>query len=541
MANYLTVGVVILGFALTGCNTTHLQTRPAADDSSSTVPATHPVSGDQAALSPADNTANQPDSRPATGDVWNRLRGQFSLKLNVDHPSVKRQIDWYARNQEYLDRVVERARPYLYFITEEIERAGIPAEMALLPVVESAYQPFAYSHGRAAGIWQFIPYTGKRYGMRQTWWYDGRRDIYASTKGAIRYLTSLNKTFKGDWSLALAAYNSGEATVARAIRKNHAQNKPTDFFSLKLPRETRGYVPKLMAIAAIVADPAKYGITLKPVPDHPYFTPVNMDSQIDLALAADLAGIDMEELYQLNPAFNRWATDPNGPHRLLLPVDKAEIFNTRLAELPKKERIHWVRHRIRNGETIGTIAQRYKTSTHMIRRINKIRGNTIVAGRSLTIPVATKRMSSYTKSVDQRLGEIKQRPRNGYKVDYVVKSGDTLWDISRLYSVSTHKLAKWNGMAVRDPLKTGQKLVIWTQADSKRSSASHFTGPSPMHTNRKINYVVRRGDSLAGIAKRFRVSVSELVKWNRLPRDKYLQPGQYIKLFIDITKQSGRS
>lgn len=535
MGIYQTVSIVLLGIALAGCNNTHLQTRSAQGDVTDENAASNLVT------SPLADDSTQATKAPVIGDTWERLRKRFSLKLDMDHPRVKREIQWYARNQEYLNRVVERAQPYLHFITEEVEHAGIPAELALLPIVESAYQPFAYSHGRAAGIWQFIPYTGKRYGMRQTWWYDGRRDIYASTKGAIRYLSSLSKTFKGDWSLALAAYNSGEGTVAKAIRKNRRLKKSTDFFSLKLPRETRGYVPKLMAIAAIVADPDKYGITLKPVPDQPYFAPVDIDSQIDLALAAELADIDMDELYKLNPAFNRWATDPGGPHRLLLPVGKTEAFKARLAELPKQERIRWVRHRIRNGETIGTIARRYKTSTNMIRRINKIRGNTIVAGRSLTIPVATKSLVKYSKSVEQRLGKIKRRNHKGTRIDYVVKSGDTLWDISRLYGVGTHKLAKWNGMAVRDPLKTGQQLVIWAQAGNKKHSTKHFNGLSSQHANRKIKYVVRRGDSLARIAKRFRVSINQLRKWNRLPKGKYLQPGQYIRLFVDITKQSGTS
>ena len=503
-------------------------------------------SSETASTSQASNTANNSSLAGAFGlksttpgifsesDLWDRIRKGYSLPVSK-HERVQREISWFARNQEYLTRVNERASYYLYDIVAEVERRNMPLEIALLPVVESAFQPFAYSHGRASGIWQFIPGTGRKYGLSQTWWYDGRRDIHASTRAALDYLEKLNKDFDGDWMLALAAYNTGEGNVAKAIRKNKSRGKATDFFSLDLPRETRMYVPKLLAIAAIVKDPDFYAIKLDPIPNKPYFQTVTIDSQLDLALAADLANISMEEFYLLNPAFNRWATDPAGPHRILLPVDNVATFEKGLAEHPASERIKWIRHKIKNGEAIGSIARKYNTTVELIRKVNNLRSNSISAGKSLTIPVATQDLAFYSKSNDQRLKSIKSTPRGGEKEAYVVRDGDTLWDISRKYNVSSRQLAKWNGMAPRDTLKVGQTLVVWS--GSKKSNS--FTNVSlPDAANRKISYRVRSGDSLARIASKFRVSIPDLRSWNKLPEGKHLQPGQILKLFIDVTKQS---
>ncbi len=472
----------------------------------------------------------------APKDLWDRIRQ--GLKLDYSHPRIKGDLKWYREHQAYLDRVVDRATPYLHYIVSEAERRGIPTEIALLPIVESAFQPFAYSHGRAAGIWQFIPGTGKMYGLKQNWWYDGRRDIYASTDAAFRYLSSLNKQFNNDWLLALAAYNSGGGTVRKAIRRNKRKNKPTDFWSLHLPKETRGYVPKLLAISSIVANPAKYNIKLKSIPDTAYLEKVHFEGQIDLALAAELAGITQNDIYRYNPAFNRWATDPNGPNFLLVPIENVDQFSEKLAKLPPQKRTKWKKHRIRNGETLGQIARRYKTTPSVIRQVNKFRGNNIRAGRDLIIPVAVKQFSTYTQTADYRKKNIQNTKRKGTKVSYRVKTGDTFWDLSRKYGVSVRQLAKWNSMAPRDPLKRGQRLTIWSKKGKSRNAISRAAPPSNEIT-RKINYVVRKGDSLARIASKFSVTISQLRRWNRLPKNKYLQPGQRIKLFIDITRQSG--
>ncbi|HHH36433.1 MAG TPA: LysM peptidoglycan-binding domain-containing protein [Gammaproteobacteria bacterium] len=469
----------------------------------------------------------QDDSAPA--DLWDRIRAGFAIPVE-DHPRITAERNWYVNHPQYLERTMARARPYLHLIVEALEARDMPLEIALLPIVESAYQPFAYSHGRAAGIWQFIPGTARHYGLKQNWWYDGRRDIVASTRAALDYLQYLNRTFDGDWLLALAAYNSGSGTVKNAMRKNRRRGRPTDFWSLNLPRETRAYVPKLLAISEIVSAPESYGVSLAPIPDAPYLVAVPTGSQIDLALAAELAGLSLDDIYRYNPGFNRWATDPDGPHRLLLPMEVAATFASRLAEVPPSRRIKWVRHRIREGETLGHIARRYGTTVAVLRQVNGLRGHLIRAGKSMLIPVATRDLRAYRLSEEQRLRAIRSRPRGSRRIIHVVRPGDTFWDLSRKYGVGMRQLARWNGMATRDFLRPGQKLVIWHKGKAT-------TGPRG--TTRRIRYTVRKGDSLARISQRFRVTVSELRKWNGLPKGKYLQPGQKLTLYVDVTRQTG--
>jgi len=270
-------------------------------------------------------------------NAWYRL--QQGMKLTtVSNRRVSAQLKWFMEHPGYLQRVMERARPILPFVLDELERRNLPSELALLPVVESAYQAFAYSHGRASGMWQIIPSTGRFLGLKQNWWYDGRRDIIESTHAAITYLETLAKQFDGDWELALAAYNAGPGKIRGAVRYNKKRKHPTDFWHLtKIRKETRDYVPKMFALKELFANPEKYQLDLVPVNNQVSYEIVELDGQIDLALAAELAGITVNQLYQLNPAFNRWATAPDGPHRLLLPRGKAEQFKLEVAKIPPQQ------------------------------------------------------------------------------------------------------------------------------------------------------------------------------------------------------------
>ncbi len=481
----------------------------------------------------------------AENDLWDRIRAGFKME-DREHPRIDQQLKWFANNQEYMDRVAERATPYMHYIVETLEANDVPLEMALLPIVESAFKPFAYSHGRASGIWQFIPSTGKLYGLKQDWWYDGRRDVYASTQAAVKLLSNLAKEFDGDWMLALAAYNSGSGNVRRAIAYNRKRGKSTDFFELRLPTETKSYVPKLLALKKLLADPAKYNISFAPIIDEPYFAHVDMDSQIDLALAAELAQLELDTLYMLNPGYNRWATSPNGANHLLLPLENVEAFRTNLEDYPPEKRMQWIRHQIKSGETISTIADKYHVSPDTIKRINQMSSNRLRAGRSLTIPVASKSLSTYTLSAGQRQKQTQSTPhRGGIKITYTVRSGDTLWDIAQQHSVGVRTLAKWNGMAPRDPLSIGQQLVIWSNKSKAETQTGEFiqvSAPPQRDMTQRIGYRVRKGDSLARIASKFKVSVNELLSWNKkLSKSQYLQPGQHVVVYVDVAGTSGRT
>lgn len=485
----------------------------------------------QQAREKLDNPARQADASARTDDLWSRLRAGFAMDHSVNNARVQAQLDWYVRHPRYIDRVVERGSRYLHYIIDETEKRGLPNELALLPVVESAFDPFAYSHGRAAGLWQFIPSTGKYFGLTQSWWHDDRRDVIAATDAALTYLERLANRFDGDYTLALAAYNSGGGTVSSAMRRNRNAGKSTDYWSLTLPTETRHYVPKLIALAKIFDDPKAYGIDLPPLKDEPYFEVVNTGSQLDLAQAAELAGVDIDEIYLLNPSYNRWATNPDGPHRLLVPKQQAEAFRTALAEFPREQRVSWQNYKVRKGDSLNTIARKFSTTPSVIQQVNKLNSDLIRIGQQLLIPSATKGSDAYALSQAQRLERTQDRKRSGNKVRYTVRRGDTFWDIAREHRVSVREVASWNGMAPGDPLIPGKELVIWSKTSKPTMVASNTRGKAMV---RKVGYRVRSGDSLSAIASRFSVNVRDIASWNDLNTDRYLQPGQSLVLYVDI-------
>jgi membrane-bound lytic murein transglycosylase D len=489
------------------------------------IPITHPVETVEVSVEVPEIITNSA-AEVEIKDVWQRVRGQLNFEFE-DNNRIAAQRNWYLKHPNYMQRVAVRAKPFLHLIVEKLEQQNMPLELVLLPIVESAFDPFAYSHGRAAGMWQFIPSTGKRFGMKQTWWYDGRRDVMASTQGAIDYLNYLVKMYDGNWFHALAAYNSGEGRVQRAIRKNKKAGKPTDFWNLDLPRETRAYVPKLLALADILANSEQYNFNWPKIDNIPFTQEVIVGSQIDLALAAQMAGLTVKELHSLNPGYNRWATDPNGPYTLLLPIDKVENFSIELAKTDSSQRLNWTRHKIRSGDSLLKLAKQYHTTTDIISRVNELRSNVIIAGEYLIIPVALKSLDSYSLSQEQRLAKTQSKKSGEYKLNHTVKSGDTFWELSRQYDVNLRQLAKWNGMAPTDTLRPGKELVIWVDDVSK--------GQRKNAVMRTLVYTVRNGDSLARIAGRFNVKISDIQKWNQSKLKKYLQPGQKLKIFVDVT------
>jgi membrane-bound lytic murein transglycosylase D len=468
-------------------------------------------------------------------DIWQRIRDGFQLDHHVDQLRVQAELEWFVNHPAYLDRVANRAERYLYHIVDQLDARGLPLELALLPVIESAFDPFAYSHGRASGLWQFIPSTGKRYGLNIDHWYDGRRDVLAATTAALDYLEVLNRSLDNDWLLALAAYNSGEGNVMSSMRKNISLGKPVDFFSLSLLPETRDYVPRLLAISILIADPAKYDIKLKGVANKPYWTVVDIGSQLDLAKAAELADITLEELYLLNPGFNKWSSHPDGPNQLIIPIEKADQFERRLASLPQRERLSWIHHAIKNGESLGGIADRYHTTVDTLRLANNIKGNLIRAGNVLLIPVSSKDAGAYDLREESRLQTTRtfeQRKFGAPPTRYRVEAGDNLWDLSRRFNVSLATLAKWNGMNTTDTLFPGKELQIFTS-----KPGDSVMPPTDNEVIRRVDYRVRNGESLSMIADKFNLSVTNIKTWNKDLKDqRYIQPGDNLTLYVDVTQ-----
>ncbi len=464
------------------------------------------------------NHPDEPQQDKSFDNVWYRLADLYQFS-EIDNKRIRSQEKWYIKHKRTIEKVSQRAVPYLYFIAEEVEKRNMPGEIALLPVIESSFRPNAHSHMRASGLWQFVPATGRYFKLKQNWWYDGRRDVYKSTQAALTYLQQLHKYYKGDWLLALAAYNAGAGNVNKAIRKNIKKGKPIDYWSLSLPKETYKYVAKLIAVSRVIQDHKKHNIALTAIKNKAFLTLVDTQSQIELSVAAKTAGISMAQMHTYNPAFKRWATDPDGPHQLFIPVNKAEHFKTQLASIDRMQRVKSYRHKIRSGENLGIIAQNYGISITRLKQANRLRSSRIRAGKYLFIPLNGKTKNSTAK---------KYTGGKSNTIKYTVRNGDSFWLIARRYNISHKKLAAFNHISHGDTLSIGQTLLI-PQLIAQKGIANN---------NKKIVYKVRSGDSLYTISKQFRVSINDLKRWNRLNLKKYLQPGQKINVFITESQSS---
>ena len=485
----------------------------------------------------------EPSTQDATlvqTNLWQRMRDGFQLSHETNRKRVMDELKWYVNHPEYVDRVTKRAAPHLHYIIEELEKRGLPLEFALLPIVESAYDPFAYSHSRAAGLWQFVPGTGRVYGLNIDWWYDGRRDVRASTKAAIDYLEYLHNMLDEDWLLALAAYNAGQGNVLSSIRTSKLPADEVSFWSLKVFRETYTYVPRLLAISELINHPGRYHITLPDVANEPYWEVVETMGQIDLNKAAKLAEVSSKEIYLLNSGFNQWATHPDGPHELIIPVDKADVFRERILELPPSERLAWQRHKVSYGESLGTIANKYRTTIDTIRSANDIQGNLIREGASLMIPTASPG-TDYTMSQSSRLATKQQSLEARYgsePIAYIVKPGDSFWEIAQKFDVGMRELAKWNGMGTTGLLHPGTALKIFKKTHNKvnTDTKTQLVGQRANQV-RKLSYRVRKGESLSLIASKFNITVESIESWNdTLDVKKYIQPGDRLTLYVDVTR-----
>jgi membrane-bound lytic murein transglycosylase D len=465
-------------------------------------------------------------------DLFERMRAGFAFD-EVSEPAIDQQLAWFEHNPEYLERVFQRGQRYMYHIITEVERRGMPTEFALLPVVESAYEPFAYSRSRAAGLWQFIPGTGVRYGLKQTWWYDGRRDVVESTRAALDYLQALHDEFNGDWLLAIAAYNVGEAGVERAIAYNASVGRPTDFWHLNLPAETRAYVPKLLAMKRLMAEPERYGLEFAPIPNEPYFAVIETESQIDLKIAAQLAGTSYDDLVGLNPGYNRWATDPAGPHRMLVPIDYADAFESALQTLAPEDRVRYTEHEVGKRETLGMIAKRYGTSAAVLAKVNDLSGGRVTAGQSLKIPEISGSLPDKVMIAAARV-DRPETDTGGHKarqIVYRVRAGETLSSIARRNNIPVSTLARLNNLGTGDSLVKGQRLLI--KASSRRYRDEGVV------SGRRVLYTVRRGDTIYSISRQFQVSIAQLKTWNGINQRHQIKAGRRLVMYVDSNRQQG--
>jgi membrane-bound lytic murein transglycosylase D len=465
-------------------------------------------------------------------DLFDRMRAGFALD-EVQEPAIDVQLSWFEHNPEYLERVFQRGQRYMYHIITEVEARGMPLEFALLPVVESAYEPFAYSKGRAAGLWQFIPGTGVRFGLKQDWWYDGRRDVIESTRAALDYLQALHDQFDGDWLLAIAAYNVGENNVQRELDFNRANGKPTDFWHLRLPAETRAYVPKLLAMKRLMAEPERYGLEFAVIPNEPYFAVIDTGSQIDLKIAAQLAGTSYDELIALNPGYNRWATDPQGPNRMLVPIDNADAFDAGLKTLGPDDRVRFASRDVTRKDTLAGIAKEYGTSVAVIVKLNDLKGGKVTAGQTLKIPAISGPLPDKVLLAASRVDrpETDVAGRKQRQIVYRVRAGETLSSIARRHGVPVSTLARLNNMSSQDNVIKGQRLVIKASARRIRDEGAV--------SGRRLVYTVRSGDTVYSISRQFQVTVTQLKSWNGLNERHQIKAGRRLVMYVEPNRQQG--
>ena len=443
-------------------------------------------------------------------DIWERIRVELTLTIPEDQiAATSLYRERLYKNQSAVNRISKSGQRYLYHTLSRAEELGLPVELALLPFVESEFDPYAKSVDGATGIWQFMPATGKEWGLKTNWWYDGKKDVLASTEAALQFLTYLNEKFDGDWLLAMAAYNTGPTRVNRAIRKNKRQDKPTRFWDLDLPKETTAYVPKLLVLCELIKDPDAFGVNLPSIANRPYFQRVKIPGQLDLMQAADLAGLKPETIYELNPGFNQWATDPSGPHYLLLPIGVSDRFTTQLESLDQTDLVRWDRYKIRRGDNLYRIASRYKIEVAVLKEINGMDSDLIIAGKEIMVPRGTAWAN-------------KQEPRERV---YKVLKGDTLWNISKKFKVTIEDVVLWNELNIETPLQINQEIKIFSRYERIRQDV-------PSRQLRTMLYPVKSGDTISRIASKFDISATQIQEWNELEDVSKIFPGQVLKLFL---------
>lgn len=494
------------------------------------------------------------------GNLWDHIRKDLHMPSYANRRLVQQQIRFYQNHQQYLNHVIAESAPYIYFIYQKTKEHNLPAELALIPVIESDYNPYAKSNVGALGLWQMMPGTAQGFGLKKDFWYDGRKDVVASTSAALQYFTYLHSYFSNNWLLAVAAYDSGEGKVASAIHVNRSRGMPTDFWNLPLPNETRNYVPSLLAVADIVRSPAKYGIKLAPIDNAPYVEQVNVGSPIALSKAANLAEVPLSTMKVLNPGVQHGTTDPHGPYTILLPKNKAQTFKMKFAALTHNEKILWQQHVVKSKDTIESIAARYRINVASLRQANDLRNNHLIANQTLFIPPETNtpKTTEATQTAQAILAansetEIKPvieipKPTENY---YQVKKGDTLLRIASKQHIKIQHLLAWNNISSRHHhVKPGEKLLISDPkanstpveanstvgniANNEKVAMSNITKKIPDKEKvvvLNISYKVKRGDNINKIADKFKIKTLTLRKLNNLAsNDTVIHPGQILKI-----------
>jgi membrane-bound lytic murein transglycosylase D len=490
---------------LVSCDSLHL--KPAPQTTHSTA---------EAAWHPMVDVAHTP-AQQTYDTVWDRIRDGFSLP-QASNPAVDSQIRFYTSNKAYFYKVTQLSEPFLHYVASEMEANDMPMELALLPFIESSYNPTAASSANV-GMWQFGAATGRSFGLTQNNWYDGRKDVVASTDAAIRLLKKLYAKFDNDWLLAVAAYNAGDGAIQQAIDKNRRAGKPIDFWSLPLNKTTQGYIPQLLALSKIVSDPNVYDFKLYPIADVPYFVKINVGSQINLVDVAQHGSVDVSLLKKLNAGYKGWLTDPTESRQLLVPVDAAATVKLKLDSLPQIASVKWQEYQVKKGDNLDAIAKKYGADANQIKTVNNLKTTNLTLGQRLQIPLSpASEKSSYTTAEKTIAEQSVPKEKTDY---YLVKLGDNLWSIAKSQNMSVETLTQLNNMNAKSALKPGQKLLVSAQIATNNNQS------------RKLNYTIKSGDTLGKIAAKYDVSVKQIMQWNKIKDEASIRPNQELIVLVD--------
>ena len=441
---------------------------------------------------------------PKYENVWDRIKDTSSLDAdNLDEKTLE-YVNQYLSNPAQLDKLLEKGRYFIYFVLEELERYKLPPELALLPYIESNYDPFSISASGAMGIWQFMPATARIYGLKDTWWYEQRHDPLVSSKAAIRYLAYLHNRFNKKITYTLAAYNGGPTLLEKRIKLNKKAGKLTDFKNLKLPTQTQEYVPKFKAILAIVLNSEKYEIKLPDFPNKPVLGKIELNGQVEILAFSEFAGLKPEFVYKLNAGYTKWASPPGDKTIFNIPIELEEVLNLKKENFIQTNQINWVTHRVSKGDSLWKIAEEFDTEVNVLKKVNYLSSNVLSLNQELLIPLSNDQNQTFIP----------------YQA-HIISEGDTLWNLGIQYNISPAEIAKTNGLKMSSPLRIGSELNIGNKNIYRTINSK----------KRTILYSVKQGDSLYRIADIFNIEISDIKKINELSTNE-IKPGQVLKIII---------
>ena len=476
------------------------------------------ISRDKASFSQSSTCETRTLQNKNFESIWNRMRSGFCFR-NIHSSRITQEINWMKRNKDFVYRSIERSKPYLHHILVYLEKRNLPHELALLPMVESGFQPFAYSASRAAGIWQFIPPTAKEYGLKMNWLYDGRRDVLESTKAATYFLGDMHRHFKGNWLLAIASYNTGAGNVGKAIdRANKLFGSPS-YWDLNLPRETELYVPRLLALSKIIYNPAKYGFKIPEIKNKRFTQKVKIYDPIDFQTLSIITGLSVKELTNLNPGYSTWIIDPAQQNTLLLPNESSKVFKERYNKISKSIYANKV-HKVKKGDSLYKISRIYNVKISSIKKVNGLSKDTIYINQKIKIP------SEFTSSTKEFIIVNKVKyyiNKKQITFNHIVRRYDNWYRIAKKYDVSLKDLLKWNNATKKTLLKVNSLIKIKLRSPilSRKQSTS------------TLRYVVNSGERYEQIIRGFGISKKNLIKDNNLKNKKYLTAGDNLKINLN--------